>query len=69
MPWPRPTDSADRGEPEWINGSIGAVIHHGGALVGAVSFCVTDEGISHVYAISNPQKLARLDTAAQLTRS
>lgn len=55
--------------PQWINGSIGAVIHHGGELVGAVSFCVTDGRISRVYAISNPHKLAGLDTTAHLTRS
>lgn len=53
----------------WINGSIGAVFRQSDAVVAAVSFSVTDGQISHVYAISNPHKLAHLSTTAQLSLS
>jgi RNA polymerase sigma-70 factor (TIGR02957 family) len=53
----------------WLNGSPGALISVGGELHGAVSLSVEDGQITHIYAISNPHKLARLDDIAVLTRS
>ncbi|MGH9211259.1 MAG: RNA polymerase sigma-70 factor [Acidimicrobiales bacterium] len=53
----------------WLNGSPGALIGVGGELHGAVSLSVEDGRITHIYAISNPHKLARLDDVATVTRS
>ncbi len=56
-------------KPVWLNGSPGVLIEVGGAVAGAVSLSVEGGRISHVYAIANPHKLARLGGAARLTRS
>ena len=56
-------------KPVWLNGSPGVLIEVGGAVSGAVSLSVEGGRISHVYAIANPHKLARLGGVARLTRS
>ncbi len=53
----------------WLNGSPGLRIDIGGELDTAVSLAVENGRITHIYAIRNPHKLARLDGVAGLTRS
>jgi RNA polymerase sigma-70 factor (ECF subfamily) len=52
----------------WLNGSPAARIEIGGALDTAVSVAVEEGRIARIYAIRNPQKLARLEGEAVLTR-
>lgn len=56
-------------KPVWLNGAPGVLIDVGGELSGAVSLSVEGGRITHVYAIANPHKLARLGGVARLTRS
>ena len=51
----------------WLNGMPGARIEFGGVSA-AVSLVVEDGRIARIYAISNPHKLGRLDTVAELRR-
>jgi len=51
----------------WLNGELGVRIESNGAMA-AVSFVVENERIVRIYAIANPQKLARLDKPAELAR-
>jgi RNA polymerase sigma-70 factor (ECF subfamily) len=53
----------------WLNGSPGLRINIGGELNTAVSLTVENGRITHIYAIRNPHKLARLDDVAALTRN
>ena len=53
----------------WLNGSPAARIDIGGQFTAAVSLAVEDGRITHIYAISNPHKLGRLDGVAAITRS
>ena len=53
----------------WLNGSPAARIDIGGALNTAVSVAVENGRITHVYAMRNPHKLARLAGIAALTRT
>jgi RNA polymerase sigma-70 factor (TIGR02957 family) len=53
----------------WLNGSPAARIDIGGEVNAAVSLVVENGRIARIYAIANPQKLARLDGVAALTRS
>jgi RNA polymerase sigma-70 factor (ECF subfamily) len=53
----------------WINGSPGLEIDIGGEVDTAVSITVEDGRITHMYAVRNPNKLARLDEVACVTRS
>jgi RNA polymerase sigma-70 factor (ECF subfamily) len=53
----------------WLNGSPGALVGVGGQVSGAMSLSVDDGRITHIYAIANPDKLARLDDVAAVTRS
>jgi RNA polymerase sigma-70 factor (ECF subfamily) len=55
--------------PIWINGSPAARIDISGELNTAVSVTVEHGRITHIYAVRNPQKLARLAGVAPLTRS
>jgi hypothetical protein len=51
-----------------LNGAPAVRIDLDGALFTAVSLAVQGGRISRIYAVSNPQKLARLDTETLLTR-
>jgi RNA polymerase sigma-70 factor (TIGR02957 family) len=53
----------------WLNGAPGARLDIGGEVQAAVSLVVEGGRITHVYAVANPHKLARLDGVAALTRS
>jgi RNA polymerase sigma-70 factor (ECF subfamily) len=53
----------------WLNGSPAARIDIGGELDTAVSVTVENGRITRIYAVRNPNKLARLDGIAALTRS
>jgi RNA polymerase sigma-70 factor (TIGR02957 family) len=53
----------------WLNGSPAVRIDMGGELNTAVSLAVENGRITHIYAMRNPHKLARLDSAAALTRT
>jgi RNA polymerase sigma-70 factor (TIGR02957 family) len=53
----------------WLNGSPAIQLEVGGQVDSVVSLAVEDGRITRIYAIRNPQKLERLDTAAALTRS
>jgi RNA polymerase sigma-70 factor (ECF subfamily) len=53
----------------WLNGSPAARVDIDGELDTAVSLAVVDGLITHIYAIRNPHKLARLDVAATITRT
>jgi RNA polymerase sigma-70 factor (ECF subfamily) len=55
--------------PIWLNGSPGGRIDIGGEVAGVLSFSVEAGRITRLYAVSNPHKLARLDTNAELTRA
>jgi RNA polymerase sigma-70 factor (ECF subfamily) len=52
----------------WLNGSPAGRIDIGGHVDTAVSVCVENGRITRIYAIRNPNKLARLDSLATLTR-
>jgi RNA polymerase sigma-70 factor (ECF subfamily) len=52
-----------------INGSPGGRIDIGGQVNTALGLSVENGRITHIYAIRNPHKLARLDTVAVLTRT
>jgi RNA polymerase sigma-70 factor (ECF subfamily) len=52
----------------WLNGSPGGRIDIGGEVNTAVSLAVENGRITHIFAIRNPHKLARLDGVAALTR-
>jgi RNA polymerase sigma-70 factor (ECF subfamily) len=56
-------------EAVWLNGAPGARILIGGELDTAVGFTVESGRITGIYAIRNPDKLARLDEISALTRS
>jgi RNA polymerase sigma-70 factor (TIGR02957 family) len=53
----------------WLNGSPAVQLDVDGRVDTAVSLAVENGHITHIYAIRNPHKLARLDTAAALTRT
>jgi RNA polymerase sigma-70 factor (TIGR02957 family) len=52
----------------WLNGAPAARIHLDGELDTAVTFVVEGGRITHIYAIRNPHKLARLEEEAELSR-
>jgi RNA polymerase sigma-70 factor (TIGR02957 family) len=52
----------------WLNGAPAARIDLSGELDTAVSLVVAEGRITHIYAIRNPHKLARLDEEATLSR-
>jgi RNA polymerase sigma-70 factor (ECF subfamily) len=51
-----------------LNGAPAIRIDLAGAPDTAVSVAVVDGRITHIYAVRNPAKLARLDIETQLTR-
>jgi RNA polymerase sigma-70 factor (TIGR02957 family) len=53
----------------WLNGSPASRIEIGGQLDTAVSVAVENGRITHIYAIRNPHKLARLEGVAAVTRT
>jgi RNA polymerase sigma-70 factor (ECF subfamily) len=53
----------------WLNGSPAVWIDVADQFRGVVNFAVEDSRISHIYAISNPHKLGRLETVTAITRS
>jgi RNA polymerase sigma-70 factor (ECF subfamily) len=53
----------------WLNGSPAFRVDIDGELDTAVSLAVENGRITRIYAVRNPHKLARLDTAATLTRA
>jgi ketosteroid isomerase-like protein len=53
----------------WLNGSPAARIDVGGRFTAAVSLAVENGRITRIYAISNPDKLARLDGVAAIARA
>jgi RNA polymerase sigma-70 factor (TIGR02957 family) len=53
----------------WLNGSPAVRIEAAGGLKAAVSVAVENGRITRIFVIANPHKLARLDTAALLTRT
>jgi RNA polymerase sigma-70 factor (ECF subfamily) len=57
-----------KGSPVWLNGAPSARIEVDGVLAAAISLTVENGRITRIYAISNPHKLARLDTEAAITR-
>ena len=52
-----------------LNGALGALIDIGGEVNTALSLVVENGRITHIYAIRNPNKLARLDGVSALTRT
>lgn len=52
----------------WLNGAPAARIDLDGELDTAVTFVVEGGRITHIYAIRNPHKLARLEEEAELSR-
>ncbi len=52
----------------WLNGAPAVRIDRAGELDTAVSLVVADGRITHIYAIRNPLKLARLGEEATLSR-
>ena len=56
-------------KPVWLNGSPALRIDIGGEVNTAVSLTVENGSITRIYAMRNPHKLARLDSAAALTRT
>jgi RNA polymerase sigma-70 factor, ECF subfamily len=52
----------------WLNGALAARIDLAGALDTAISMVVADGRITHIYAMRNPRKLARLGDEAALSR-
>ncbi len=53
----------------WLNGAPAVTVEIGGRLDTAVSLAVVDGRISRIFAVRNPQKLARLDGDVTLSRS
>ncbi len=51
-----------------LNGTVAIHIDPTGELHSAVTFVIENGRITHIYAISNPHKLARLDKEAELRR-
>ena len=54
--------------PVWLNGAPAVRIDLAGEIDTAVSLVISDGRITHIYAIRNPHKLARLDQEAPLSR-
>ena len=52
----------------WLNGAPGVRVELAGAVDTAVSLVVADGRVTHVYAVRNPHKLARVDEEVALRR-
>ncbi|OLT55127.1 RNA polymerase sigma-70 factor [Cellulosimicrobium sp. CUA-896] len=55
-------------EPAWLNGAPGLRVEVDGALAAAVGLVVEGARITRILGVANPDKLARLDVEASLTR-
>ncbi|WP_157009016.1 RNA polymerase sigma-70 factor [Agromyces laixinhei] len=56
------------GKPTWVNGHPAVRGEIGGELAGTISFEIEGGRITRIFSVANPQKLGRLDVAAQLVR-
>jgi len=56
------------GETIWLNGAPAVRIDLDGQLHATISLVINDGRITRIYAVNNPQKLARLDGRAPLSR-
>ncbi|GIJ76765.1 RNA polymerase sigma-70 factor, ECF subfamily [Micromonospora phaseoli] len=54
--------------PMWLNGGPAVRLDLDGELTAVASLVITDGRISRLYAVANPQKLARLDQETRLSR-
>ena len=54
--------------PAWINGGPGARVEVDGTLVGVLSLTVEHGRITRIFSVANPDKLARFDAEASLSR-
>jgi len=54
--------------PMWLNGGPAARIELDGELLGVMSLVIEDGRVSRIFGIANPDKLARLDEVAELSR-
>jgi hypothetical protein len=52
----------------WVNGAPGLRIEVDGQLAAAMSVTVDEGRITRIYSVANPDKLARFDAEAALTR-
>ncbi|EWT07079.1 RNA polymerase sigma24 factor [Intrasporangium chromatireducens Q5-1] len=52
----------------WVNGALGALVEVDGALIAALGIDIEGGRIARIYSVANPDKLARLDSAAALSR-
>jgi RNA polymerase sigma-70 factor (TIGR02957 family) len=57
-----------RAESTWVNGAPGVRVDLGGRLHAAISLVIDDGRVTRIYAVNNPEKLARLDEPAALSR-
>lgn len=57
-----------RGSAVWLNGSPGFLLLIAGQVVAAVGVSVESGRITRLFAVANPEKLARVGAAAELTR-
>ena len=55
-------------ETTWLNGAPAVRVDLAGQLDTAVSLVIDDGRVARIYAVRNPQKLARLDEPAPLSR-
>lgn len=55
-------------EPARINGAPGLVLRLGGALVAALAVRIDDGLVTGLYAVRNPEKLARVDRETPVSR-
>ena len=55
-------------EPTWLNGAPAVRIDLDGQPDTAISLVIDDGRVTRIYAVRNPQKLARLGVAASLSR-
>lgn len=56
-------------ELAWLNGRPGGVVRQADRVIGAVSCAIDGGRIARIFAVSNPEKLARLGSLASLTRT
>jgi RNA polymerase sigma-70 factor (TIGR02957 family) len=57
-----------RAVPAWVNGGPGALVEVDGQVVAALSIAIEGSRVTRIYAVANPDKLARLDEEAMLAR-
>lgn len=57
-----------RSTTTWLNGAPAIRLDRDGETVVAVSLVIVGDRITHLYAVSNPHKLARLDHPVPVSR-